>query len=104
MSPIRVLVVDLPALHRDIVVRIVAEQPDMAVVGWVPNAAEAVLAEADVLLLNGVGALAELLDVIRARPDLGAVILHRESILELRHAMGAWPHGLIEGIRQAAAS
>ncbi|MEV6871444.1 hypothetical protein [Amycolatopsis sp. NPDC051128] len=121
MSPIRVLVVDMAELNRDIVQRIVEGQPDMTVVrggGSGPGEAEHDVRGVDVVLVSAseLGSVQRYLGLMWTHSRLGVVVVDladRRGLVrsfrgeKLRPGqVGAaglsWPECLLKSIRSAA--
>jgi hypothetical protein len=112
MSPIRVLVVDMAALDRDIVRRILGERSDMTIVGTAdgPGGVAERLAGVDVLVLPGSEPepLCEYLGLMWTHPRLGLVVVDRRGpVRVLRFACRddkelEWPDDLVRAVRVAA--
>jgi hypothetical protein len=112
MSPIRVLVVDMAALDRDIVRRIVGDRGDMTIVATAdgPGGVAESLAGVDVLVLPGSEPqpLCEYLGLMWTYPRLGLVVVDRRGpVRVLRFACRdaaelEWPDDLVRAIQAAA--
>lgn len=87
MSPIRVLVLDMAVLDRDIVQRIGGGRSDMTIVGTVagPEEAAGVIADVDVLVLSASEPepLCEFLGLMWTHPGLGVVAVDRRGPLRV---------------------
>jgi hypothetical protein len=110
MTQTRVLIADMPALAVDVIMRIVAEQDDMTLVGKVSTATgigpEVVRADPDVVL---VASLDTSVAVLHQFPWLRLIALDvvggRDWFLEIRRCRAssqAWPQRLVDAIRHPA--
>jgi hypothetical protein len=112
MSPIRVLVVDMAVLDRDIVRHIVGDRADMAIVGTAagPDGVADSLAGVDVLVLpaSEPQPLYAYLGLMWTYPRLGLVVVDRGGpVRVLRFACRdvpelEWPDDLVRAIQAAA--
>jgi chemotaxis response regulator CheB len=120
MSQIRVLVVDMPALHRDIVRRVASEQPDMFIAGEIagefgvsaPLREVVARTEPEVILVSSPtpGRLGACLSMVADHPRLGVVVLdpdgHQGFMKIQMYAQPGegWVKSLIQAIRHTASS
>jgi chemotaxis response regulator CheB len=113
MQRIRVLVTAMPALHADIIERIVREQPDMEIVGAAATIEDvgAVIdrAEPDVLLVtaDAPGLVGAAVPMVLRHPRLTVIAVDAARsglLIEARlseRTAGSWPAGLVSAIRHA---
>jgi chemotaxis response regulator CheB len=115
MDRIRVLVTAMPALHADIIRRIIGEQADMEIVGAAVTieSADAVIerTQPDVVLVttDAPGFAGAAVPLVLAHPQVSVVAMDTErngSFVEARltgQLTKAWPDNLVEAIRHATA-